>query len=81
MDKSTPPNFHLIANAGAVVWQYCLDTKKSPRQFALGLQALATELDTDEKTYIVCNDNAILLGVFEEVLKAQPQTKKDNATR
>ena len=61
--------FHLIANAGATLWQYCLDTQKTPEDFAIGIKGLSKEIDSIEKSEVICADKVLLIGVFEEILK------------
>lgn len=60
-------NFHLIANAGATLWQYCKDVGLSEKDYGEGLQKLSKILDSEEKINEICKDKVLLIGCFLEV--------------
>ncbi len=60
--------FHLIAVAGATLWQYCKDTNKNERVFAKGMKGLSKLIDSPEKCEAICSDKMLLIGCFEESL-------------
>lgn len=60
-------NFHLIANAGATIWQYCKDSGLSEEEYGKGMANLAKVLDSDDKVKEICKDKMLLIGCFLEV--------------
>lgn len=68
----TGHEFELISVAGATLWQYCLDTKRPPSDFAKGIQGLSKLIDSPEKAEAICADKVLLIGVFTECVDGIP---------
>ena len=64
----TGNEFHLIAVAGATLWQYCQDANRTTEDFAKGIKGLSALIDTIEKCEVICADKTLLIGCFLEVV-------------